>query len=159
MKHLIFIGVLFLLGSCSMQRYYFSKRIPVISEKISPPEFFTREENTAELSVLKPINEHELSFELVYIDTVNVNQPAEVIVVDTLPELDRYLDTVPNPEKTRRDPTEHNECRCFAKSLIISGSILSIMGVLTFFSWTTLGIGALVIGLLMLITGIILKRQ
>lgn len=158
MKNLIFIGAIFLLGSCTMQRIDFAKRIPAISDKISPPEIFDREK-TAELSILKPIDEQELTFDLVYIDTVNVNQKPNVTIERTINHTITFIDEQVKTVTTRRDPTEHNECRCFAKSLIMSGSILAVMGVITVFAWTTLGIAAFIIGMIMLITGVLLKRR
>lgn len=149
MKHLIFIGVLFLVGSCTMQNYYFNKRIPVLSEKISPPEFFNREQ-TAELSILKPIEERDLTFELSapHIDSVEVFEPTE------------KTDTIKKAAPMYSDPDEikHNECRCFGKTLRFTGTTVAAIGV---FSWVfggaTLGTIIIILGLTMLLIGLIIK--
>lgn len=148
MKHLIFIGVMFLLGSCSMENHYFSKRIPVLSEKNSPLEFFNREE-TAELSVLKQVEEQELTFELSQIiDSVEVIHPSE--------NTDSLKNIAPMYEDP--DPIQHNECRCFGKTLRFTGSTVAVIGVFAwFFGGATLGTIIIVLGLSMLLIGLIIK--
>ena len=148
MKHLIFIGVMFLVGSCSMENHYFSKRIPVLSEKNSPPDFF-QPEQMAEASILKPIQEQDLTFELsMQKDSVEVFKPSE--------KVDSTKKAVPmysNP-----DEIKHNECRCFGKTLRFTGSTVAVIGAFAwFFGGATLGTIIILLGLSMLLIGLIIK--
>jgi len=131
-----------------MQRIDFVKRIPVLSEKNSPPEFFNHEE-TAGLSMLKQIEEQDLTFELsMQRDSVEVFKPAE--------KVDSTKKAVPmysNP-----DEIKHNECRCFGKTLRFTGSTVAVIGAFAwFFGGATLGTIIILLGLSMLLIGLIIK--
>lgn len=130
-----------------MQRIDFAKRIPFTSEKNSPPEIFDREE-TAELSILKPIEEQDLTFEL------SLCTSSDTVIE----RLDNNLDTVSNLQIIDEDPIKHNECRCFGKTLRFTGSTVAVIGAFSwFFGGATLGTIIIVFGLSMLLIGIIMK--
>lgn len=150
MKQLIFFGIMLLVGSCSTQRMDFSKRIPVFESNISPAENFAPEESFTCQSILKPVEEKELTFEFA---------PGNIITESDNP-ITRF-EPIWRPIKIslKTDEQKHNECACFGKSLKMTGAVLMVAGGITLFSWTTLGLAFIIIGAVALITGIIIVRS
>ena len=149
MKNLLFIGMIIILGSCSMQQSYFSKRVPANYEVNELSIHKDTEKPIVPTVHLSPIVEEEVSFEFV---------SNEIIPAESFEVLDSTK-TIKSKPMFEKSDSASSQCKCFGKSLIMSGSVLSLMGIATFFAWTTLGIGALVIGLLMLTVGIIIVRK
>lgn len=141
---------MFLIGSCSMQRMDFSKRIPVFESKISPAEKFAPEESFTCQSTLKPVEENELVFEFT---------PGNTITKSANPIA--KFEPIWRPIKIsfKTDEQKHNECACFGKSLKMTGAVLMVAGGITLFSWTMLGLAFIIIGALALIAGIIIVRS
>lgn len=150
MKQLIFFGIMLLVGSCSMQRMDFSKRIPVFESAFSPAEKFATGEFYTCQSALMPIEEKELIFEFT---------PGDMFTKSANPIV--RPEPIWRPLKTslRSDEQKHNECACFGKSLKMTGAVLMVAGGITIFSWTMLGLAFIIIGAVALITGIIIVRS
>lgn len=145
MKTIILILTCAMLCSCGNN--YFKERVnAVYQSEISQPEF-SKKQTTENVLHCNTMYEQPDSF-------VIDHQP-EVITQETR-GIQKYI---PNLNRFKKQSDSHNECMCAGKSMIMTGSSLMLMGVLTFFSWTTLGIGAFIVGAILLTVGIILVKK